>query len=131
MKIFYSEAHRAHPPPFEVFDGGKRVPYLESPDRIDRILAALKKTDWAELAEPTDFGLDPIMAVHDKDYIMFLASCWTEWLVSDPQMAEIRRAHVLTPITYQNPMPSSSFKKKKENELQPLVNILHGHMRTR
>ena len=100
MKIFYSEAHRAHHPPFEVFDGGKRVPYLESPDRIDRILAALKKTDWAELAEPTDFGLDPIMAVHDKDYIMFLASCWTEWLVSDPQVAASPETHAFLPATF-------------------------------
>src|SRR5258706_6981084 len=103
MKIFYSEAHRAHHPPFEVFDGGKRVPYLESPDRIDRILAALKKTDWAELAEPTDFGLDPIMAVHDKDYIMFLASCWTEWLGSEPPVAASPEAHGLFPATISLP----------------------------
>jgi len=83
MKTFYSEAHRKHDPPFEVFDGGLRVPYLENPDRMDRILNALSKTDWAEVIEPTDFGLDPIYAVHDKDYIDFLASCWTEWLDTD------------------------------------------------
>jgi hypothetical protein len=49
MKIFYSEEHRNHYPPYEVFDGGKRVEYFENPDRMDRILSALGKTDWAEL----------------------------------------------------------------------------------
>jgi acetoin utilization deacetylase AcuC-like enzyme len=83
MKTFYSETHRKHDPLFEVFDGGLRVPYLENPDRMDGILNALSKTDWADVIEPTDFGLEPIHAVHDKDYIDFLASCWTEWLASD------------------------------------------------
>jgi acetoin utilization deacetylase AcuC-like enzyme len=82
MKVFYSEAHRNHYPPFEVFDGGLRVPYLENPDRMDRILNALHDVDWAEMCEPVDFGLDPIAAVHDKDYLDFLASAWTEWLAT-------------------------------------------------
>ena len=83
MKVYYSEAHRRHEPPFEIFDGGLRVPYLENPDRMDRILNALRATDWAKIIEPSDFGLDPIYAVHDKDYVDFLASSWTEWLVTD------------------------------------------------
>jgi len=83
MNVYYSEAHRKHEPPFEVFDGGLRVPYLENPDRMDRILNALQETGWAEVIEPDDFGLDPIHAVHDKDYLDFLASSWTEWLATD------------------------------------------------
>lgn len=85
MKIFYSEQHRRHFPPFEVFDGGLRVPYLENPDRMDRILDALHSVDWAEICELADFGLDPIRAVHDRDYLEFLASAWTEWLDSAPK----------------------------------------------
>jgi acetoin utilization deacetylase AcuC-like enzyme len=85
VKIFYSETHRKHEPPFEVFDGGLRTPYLENPDRMDRILKALGATDWADVIDPTDFGLDPIYAVHDEDYIHFLASSWTEWLDSKPK----------------------------------------------
>jgi acetoin utilization deacetylase AcuC-like enzyme len=30
-----------------------------------------------------DFGLNPIHAVHDKEYVDFLASAWTEWLATD------------------------------------------------
>ena len=100
MKIYYSETHRKHYPPFEVFDGGKRVPYLENPDRMDRILAALNKKGWAELVEPADFGLDPILAVHDKDYIAFLASAWTEWLDSDPDAASSPETHAFLPATF-------------------------------
>ncbi len=85
MKIFYSETHRKHEPSFEVFDGGLRTPYLENPDRMDRILTALGGVDWADVIEPADFGLDPILAVHDEDYIHFLASSWTEWLDSKPK----------------------------------------------
>jgi acetoin utilization deacetylase AcuC-like enzyme len=100
MKIFYSETQCKHFPPFEVFDGGKRVPYLESPKRMDRILTALNKADWAELVEPADFGLDPILAVHDQAYISFLASCWTEWLASDPEVAAAPEAHAFLPATF-------------------------------
>lgn len=100
MKIFYSEEHRKHFPPFEVFDGGKRVPYFENPERMDRILTALKKTDWAEIVEPKDFGLDPIIAVHDKNYISFLASCWTEWLASDPEVSASPEGHAFLPATF-------------------------------
>lgn len=85
MKIFYSETHRRHAPPFEVFDGGVRMPYLENPDRMDRILQALRETAWAELLEPQDFGLDPIRAVHAGHYLDFLASAWTEWLATEPK----------------------------------------------
>jgi len=85
MKIYYSETHRRHEPPFEVFDGGLRVPYLENPDRMDRILHALRVVDWADVTAPMDFGLDPIRAIHDQDYLDFLASAWTEWLATAPQ----------------------------------------------
>jgi acetoin utilization deacetylase AcuC-like enzyme len=85
MKVIYSEVHRKHAPPFEVFDGGLRTPYMENSDRMDRILNALHEMGWAEVCGPKDFGLDPVLAVHDKDYINFLASCWTEWLDSEAQ----------------------------------------------
>jgi acetoin utilization deacetylase AcuC-like enzyme len=62
---------------------------------MDRILNALQPMDWAELCEPKDFGLGPIHAVHDQDYIDFLACCWTEWQASDA-----RDKTVLLPATF-------------------------------
>ncbi len=83
MKVYYSEAHRRHEPPFEVFDGGLRTPYMENADRMDRILNALRPISSVDILDPKDFGLGPIYAVHDKEYLDFLASSWTEWLASE------------------------------------------------
>ena len=52
------------------------------------------------MIEPTDFGLDPIYAVHDKDYITFLASAWTEWLDSDPEVAASPEQNAFLPATF-------------------------------
>jgi len=71
------------------------MPYLENSDRMDKILDALREVDWAEILEPTDYGLNPIYAVHDKDYIDFLASAWTDWLDSNP-----KDPSVLLPATF-------------------------------
>lgn len=100
MKIFYSEEHRNHYPPFEVFDGGMRVPYYENPERMDRILSGLKTVGWADLTEPEDFGLDPILAIHDPGFINFLASCWDEWLASDPRVSSSPETEAFLPATF-------------------------------
>ncbi|MBI3243831.1 MAG: histone deacetylase family protein [Chloroflexi bacterium] len=79
MKVFYSEAHRAHNPPFEIFEGGVKIPVFECPERMDRVLAALRKTVWAEIAPPEDFGLEPIRAVHADDYLQYLENAFADW----------------------------------------------------
>lgn len=79
MQVYYSNTHRLHNPPFELFDGGQHMPYLESPERMERILSALKKRDWANILEPEDFGLDPILTVHDAEYVEFLRTAFDEW----------------------------------------------------
>lgn len=100
MKIFYDETHRLHNPAFEVFDGGQRMPYLESPERMDRILKALRKMDGAEILAPRDFGLDPIRAAHSDAYLSFLASAWTEWLAASPESAAAADKTALLPATF-------------------------------
>ncbi|MEK7327375.1 MAG: histone deacetylase family protein, partial [Chloroflexota bacterium] len=79
MKVFYSEAHRAHNPPFEIFEGGVKTPVFECPERMDRVLAALRKTGWAEIAPPEEFGLEPIRAVHADDYLQYLENAFADW----------------------------------------------------
>lgn len=79
MQIFYTDTHQLHNPPFELFDGGQHMPYLENPERMERILSALRGQDWAELREPEDFGLAPILAVHEAEYVDFLRTAYEEW----------------------------------------------------
>jgi acetoin utilization deacetylase AcuC-like enzyme len=82
MKVFYSEAHLLHAPAFEIFDGGEKLPNFEVPERALRIMAALELTGWADIQPPEDFGLSPILAVHDAGYLDFLRTAYSEWLGS-------------------------------------------------
>ncbi len=100
MQVFYSESHRQHDPPFEVIDGGQRTPYLENPARIDSILAALRETSWAEILEPSEFALDPILGVHAPDYVEFLASAWQQWLAAYPENQQAPADAVFLPATF-------------------------------
>ncbi|MFZ5878742.1 MAG: histone deacetylase family protein [Chloroflexota bacterium] len=100
MKIFYSDTHFQHAPAFEVFDGGVRVPNFEVPERAERILTALKRTGWADVHPPADFGLDPILGVHSRDYVDFLASAWDDWLAAEPEVAGADDKSALLPATF-------------------------------
>jgi len=94
MKVFYSDAHLQHNPPFEIFDGGEKVPNFEVPERAGRILSALQQTGWAEILAPQDFGLKPLLAVHDAGYLDFLRSAHAEWLLTAPE-AEYEKTALL------------------------------------
>ncbi len=100
MKIFYSDTHSLHFPPFEVFDGGVRVSYLETPERAWRVLSSLQQTDWAEIASPQEFGPEPIRAVHDSGYLDFLASAWDEWQAVGPDPVSGADRSALLPATF-------------------------------
>ncbi len=80
MKIIYSDNHHQHNPAFEVFEGGIKTPYMENPDRMERVLSALQKLDWIEILAPSDFGLEPILTVHDRDYVEYLGTAFEEWI---------------------------------------------------
>jgi acetoin utilization deacetylase AcuC-like enzyme len=99
MKVFYSDTHQRHSPPFEVFDGGVRTPYLETPERAFRVLTALQQP-WAHITAPSDFGLEPVLAVHDNDYVQFLATAWAEWLETGPELESAPDRSALLPATF-------------------------------
>lgn len=111
LKVFYSEKHRLHSPPFEVFDGGLRVPYFESPERVERVLEALRQSDWAEFHKSREFGLEPILAVHDPAYVEFLTSAWEEWQAVEPDPVFGSDRSALLPATFalrgQSHLPAS------------------------
>lgn len=76
------------------------MPYLETPDRMDKILLALEKTGWADVIQPADFGLAPILAVHDPGYIDFLAAAWDEWIAESAGLDSTPDDPVLLPATF-------------------------------
>ncbi len=100
MKVFYSDSHRRHAPPFEVVDGGQRAPYWESPARMDSALAALRQTSWAQILEPAEFGLAPVQAVHSEAYLAFLESAWNDWQKSFPSASPPTADSGFLPATF-------------------------------
>lgn len=100
MKVFYSEAHRQHNPPFEIFEGGLQIPVFECPERMDRILDALGRTGWAEIAPPRDFGPDPILAAHDADYVEYLGAAYEQWQREGSELGAQYASPVLLPSTF-------------------------------
>jgi acetoin utilization deacetylase AcuC-like enzyme len=109
MKVFYSDRHRQHDPPFEIYDGGEKVPGLEIPERADQVLAALRATGWAEIVPPEEFGLGPILAVHDAEYIDFLRTAFEEWIREKASYPKI----ALLPATF----PPGSWRRKPKSLL--------------
>ncbi len=78
MRIYHSEVTKARRARTEL-DGGQLVPPWECPERVDMILAGLREAGVGEVFSPAEHGLAPVLAVHDADYVDFLASCWDDW----------------------------------------------------
>lgn len=98
MNVYYSDTHIQHHPPFEIFDGGEKVANFEVPQRMERILEALRLDGRFEILPPDDFGLDPLLAVHDEGYLAFLETAYDEWM-STPLDADYERSALL-PATF-------------------------------
>ncbi len=78
MLTIYSEDHRKRNPKTELY-GGQLVPPFEKPSRMDYVLARLRETGMGQIAAPRDFGLEPILKIHDNHYVSFLETAWEEW----------------------------------------------------
>ena len=77
VKAVYSPAHLGHDVVFETFLG-QPVPANEVAERAERIRAPLVADGGFDLVAPTEHGLEPILAVHDKGLVAFLESAWSE-----------------------------------------------------
>ncbi|MCX7753676.1 MAG: histone deacetylase family protein [Anaerolineales bacterium] len=80
MKVYHSDLHALHAPAFEIFDGGEKIPSFETPERVERILQALRADGRFEILPPEQWSLDPIRAVHDEGYLTFLETAFTDWM---------------------------------------------------
>lgn len=101
MRVYHSEAHALHAPPFEVFEGGEKIPSFEKPERVARILQALRAAGRFEILPPEDFGLEPIRAVHDPGYLDFLQTAFAEW----KRLSPVGETPPLLPATFPPPGP--------------------------
>ena len=74
-KLFsvFDDRQLAHAPVREMHNGGW-TDYQETPARAQSIFRAIGSTSAA-----TDWGHDPIKAVHDSEYIAFLQTAFADW----------------------------------------------------
>ena len=79
MKIIYSDKHKLRDADTELY-GGQLVKPFERPSRMEYILARNDKVDAGPIIEPDDFGMEPILRVHDKGYVSLLQTAWQEWI---------------------------------------------------
>jgi len=78
MLTIYSDDHQLHRGKFELSDG-KLVPCYETPERAELVLAAVREAALGEIVAPDDFGVDPILRVHDARFVEFLQQAWHLW----------------------------------------------------
>ncbi len=78
MKVFCSAERQRRQYPRHFLVSGAPQPDPEVPERLDRLLAAVRDAGH-EIAEPADHGLGPIAAVHTPEYIRFLSGIYERW----------------------------------------------------
>jgi acetoin utilization deacetylase AcuC-like enzyme len=74
-----SDVHRRHHPREPFHDFGRLVSPPEVPERADRILDALTAAGIGDVRAPTEHGAQPLLDVHAREYVEFLASAHDEW----------------------------------------------------
>ncbi len=79
MRIITNPEHGAHDPPYEILDG-VRTPYFETPRRVAIITEALAAAGFPTPEPPRAFGLEPVTAIHDVDYVEYLEHAYEAWV---------------------------------------------------
>ena len=79
MLTVFSEKHALRNTTTEL-SGGQLVPPFECPMRAEIILERLKRVKLGEIIAPDEFGLDPLIRVHNREFLEFLQQCWDLWL---------------------------------------------------
>lgn len=79
MITVYSDAHHAQEGRAELNDG-QLVPCYEKPARARIVLDRVRSAGLGPVIAPDPYGVEPILEVHDKGYVDFLAAAWDEWV---------------------------------------------------
>ena len=78
MKTVFSEDHALRDAKTELY-GGELVQPFERPSRARYIVDRLRTVELGPILPPEDHGMDPILAIHDANFVTFLQEAWEEW----------------------------------------------------
>ena len=81
MLTVFSTAHELRSPRTELY-GGELVRPHESPERAQIVLGSIQARDLGEIIPPDTFGAEPLLRVHDAEFLGFLETAWSEWLAA-------------------------------------------------
>ena len=59
--------------------GGLLVPPHECPERVGYVLQQLHAVALGEIVAPTRYGLEPVLRVHEPNFVEFLSTAWVDW----------------------------------------------------
>src|SRR4051794_6500244 len=74
MITFFTQDHQRHATTLNT--AGCPIPYLELPDRVDVIQAAVSRLGFGEPLGPRDFGIGPIHDVHSGEFLEYLQEAY-------------------------------------------------------
>ena len=78
MKIHFDPGHLGHQPKLELVPG-KFMPNLETRERAEAVLDALRQEGFGQMVEAKPAPRAPLLRVHDAAFLDFLESAWEEW----------------------------------------------------
>ena len=104
MLIVHNPDHARHAGRHEMFRG-RLVPCHEVPQRLDHVLAEVRRRGIGPLATAADLqrGDDPAFVsvlerIHAPRYLRFLERAWDEWVALDPANAELDALPSVWPV---------------------------------
>jgi acetoin utilization deacetylase AcuC-like enzyme len=81
MMTVYSEKHFLRNASTELYRGELVRPH-ECAERAEFVLDRVRATGLGDIVSPEQFGLDPVLRVHDAQFVDFLGSAWTDWVAA-------------------------------------------------
>jgi len=97
MLTIHNPVHHLHAGRQEMYRG-RLVPCHEVPDRLDHVLAELKRRPLGELREPGEVSMDVLRRIHSGRYLDFLAHAWDDWVALDPANAQVDALPSVWPV---------------------------------
>ncbi|WP_342129563.1 histone deacetylase family protein [Hydrogenophaga sp. OTU3427] len=98
MKVYHNPVHAQHAGRQEMYRG-RLVPCHEVPDRLDHVLAELRRRPVGALLTPTSPAARArIERIHSARYLDFLATAWDQWVALDPANAALDALPSVWPV---------------------------------
>jgi acetoin utilization deacetylase AcuC-like enzyme len=81
MMTVYSEKHFLRNASTELYRGELVRPH-ECAERAEFVLDRVQATGLGDIVSPEQFGLEPVLRVHDPQFVDFLGSAWKDWVAT-------------------------------------------------